>query len=212
MHRYVETLPREILPRIDELRYADEVLGPIRSAFPGSALTPLPMTGEIYVSRYNYDRGGDQGLFDRHYDGNLRFLPGGSVVRSLIYLSADDRLEVVFDTSGTQANMRTYTFGLLDFHGTLPHADVARPLASADVFVFPSCTDTAGNVVLEAQACGLPRSGVRPGRTAGEPAARRVRAGLPRRAGGGPRRRHRRAGVEPRAAARKWPARRGATP
>ena len=119
MHRYVETLPREILPRIDELRYADEVLGPIRSAFPGSALTPLPMTDEIYVSRYNYDRGGDQGLFDRHYDGNLRFLPGGSVVRSLIYLSADDRLEVVFDTSGTQANMRTYMFGLLDFHNEL---------------------------------------------------------------------------------------------
>ena len=42
------------------------------------------------------------------------------------------------------------------FLGTLPHADVAPPLASADVFVFPSCTDTAGNVVLEAQACGLP--------------------------------------------------------
>ena len=48
----------------------------------------------------------------------------------------------------------------------------------------------------------IARSGVRPGRTAGEPAARRVRAGLPRRAGGGPRRRHRRAGVEPGAAAR----------
>ena len=28
------------------------------------------------------DRGGDQGLFDRRYDGNLRFFPGGSVVRS----------------------------------------------------------------------------------------------------------------------------------
>ena len=119
MHRYVKSLPREILPRIDELRYADEVLRPIRSAFPGSVLTPLPMIDEIYVSRYNYDRGGDQGLFDRHYDGNLRFFPGGSVVRSLIYLSADDRLEVVFDTSGTRANMRTCTFGLLDFHNEL---------------------------------------------------------------------------------------------
>ena len=28
--------------------------------------------------------------------------------------------------------------------------------ASSDVFVFPSTTDTFGNVVLEAQACGLP--------------------------------------------------------
>ena len=42
------------------------------------------------------------------------------------------------------------------FTGTLAHRDVARSMASADVFVFPSCTDTAGNVVLEAQACGLP--------------------------------------------------------
>ena len=42
------------------------------------------------------------------------------------------------------------------FTGTLGHRDVARSMASADVFVFPSCTDTAGNVVLEAQACGLP--------------------------------------------------------
>ncbi len=42
------------------------------------------------------------------------------------------------------------------FTGTLDRADVARSMASADVFVFPSCTDTAGNVVLEAQACGLP--------------------------------------------------------
>ena len=29
-------------------------------------------------------------------------------------------------------------------------------MASADLFLFPSDTETAGNVVLEAQACGLP--------------------------------------------------------
>jgi glycosyltransferase involved in cell wall biosynthesis len=42
------------------------------------------------------------------------------------------------------------------FTGTLSHDDVAVAMASADIFVFPSTTDTAGNVVLEAQACGLP--------------------------------------------------------
>jgi glycosyltransferase involved in cell wall biosynthesis len=42
------------------------------------------------------------------------------------------------------------------FTGTLPHSDVAEAMESADVFVFPSTTDSAGNVVLEAQACGLP--------------------------------------------------------
>jgi glycosyltransferase involved in cell wall biosynthesis len=42
------------------------------------------------------------------------------------------------------------------FTGCLTHDDVAVAMASADVFVFPSATDTAGNVVLEAQASGLP--------------------------------------------------------
>lgn len=42
------------------------------------------------------------------------------------------------------------------FTGSLPPAHVARAMASADVFVFPSATDSLGNVVLEAQACGLP--------------------------------------------------------
>ena len=42
------------------------------------------------------------------------------------------------------------------FTGTLAPRDVAAALASADVFLFPSDTDSAGNVVLEAQACGLP--------------------------------------------------------
>jgi glycosyltransferase involved in cell wall biosynthesis len=42
------------------------------------------------------------------------------------------------------------------FTGTLPHDEVATAMASSDVMVFPSETDTAGNVVLEAQSCGLP--------------------------------------------------------
>ena len=33
---------------------------------------------------------------------------------------------------------------------------MAAAYASADVFLFPSTTDTFGNVVIEAQACGLP--------------------------------------------------------
>jgi glycosyltransferase involved in cell wall biosynthesis len=42
------------------------------------------------------------------------------------------------------------------FTGTLAADDVAVAMASSDLFVFPSRTDTAGNVVLEAQASGLP--------------------------------------------------------
>ena len=43
-----------------------------------------------------------------------------------------------------------------EFLGRVPHERMGAVMASADVLVFPSDTDSAGNVVLEAQACGLP--------------------------------------------------------
>lgn len=42
------------------------------------------------------------------------------------------------------------------FTGYLEGEDLAAVYASSDLFVFPSATDTLGNVVLEAQASGLP--------------------------------------------------------
>ncbi len=42
------------------------------------------------------------------------------------------------------------------FTGYLGGEELADAYASADLFVFPSTTDTFGNVVIEAQACGLP--------------------------------------------------------
>jgi len=42
------------------------------------------------------------------------------------------------------------------FTGFLSGEELSQAYASADVFVFPSTTDTFGNVVLEAQASGLP--------------------------------------------------------
>ncbi len=40
--------------------------------------------------------------------------------------------------------------------GVLRGEDLARAYASMDAFVFPSATDTFGNVVLEAMASGVP--------------------------------------------------------
>ncbi len=42
------------------------------------------------------------------------------------------------------------------FTGFLDGEDLCQAYASSDVFVFPSTTDTFGNVILEAQASGLP--------------------------------------------------------
>jgi glycosyltransferase involved in cell wall biosynthesis len=53
------------------------------------------------------------------------------------------------------AELRTLLPGAI-FTGYLAGADLAGAYASADVFIFPSTTDTFGNVILEAQASGLP--------------------------------------------------------
>jgi len=42
------------------------------------------------------------------------------------------------------------------FMGSLQGEELATAYSSADFFVFPSTTDTFGNVVIEAQASGLP--------------------------------------------------------
>ena len=42
------------------------------------------------------------------------------------------------------------------FTGYLSGNELATAYASSDIFVFPSTTDTFGNVILEAQACGVP--------------------------------------------------------
>lgn len=47
------------------------------------------------------------------------------------------------------------------FTGFLTHGELACAYASSDLFLYPSTTDTFGNVTLEAMACGLPVVGAR---------------------------------------------------
>ena len=44
----------------------------------------------------------------------------------------------------------------ITFAGSVPHVEVARFYAAADVFAFPSLKEAGGNVVLEAMSHGLP--------------------------------------------------------
>jgi len=119
-HVYLRTLPGEINAEIDRLRDSEVIKGRILEQFPAEyVITPMQHTDELYISHYNKDKGGDQGLFDKHYDGNLRFMPVGAVVRALIYLQSDPTYKVVFADSRVEKAFTTYEFGLLDFHKEL---------------------------------------------------------------------------------------------
>lgn len=144
-HIYVSTLPADVRAKMDLLRRSTRVFDHIRAGFPGPVrITPLSETDELYLSHYNRDLGGDEGLFARHYDGNLRAIPVGAVVRALIYLRSTGSYDLVLDSSGTHRRSATYDLLLIDFHrelhwveGHFDPADGDRVLLKCNFLVVP---------------------------------------------------------------------------
>jgi glycosyltransferase involved in cell wall biosynthesis/predicted metal-dependent phosphoesterase TrpH len=66
------------------------------------------------------------------------------------------QLVVVGDGPYLEEMKRRLKAAPVTFTGVLKGETLAQAYASSDLFVFPSATDTFGNVVLEAQASGLP--------------------------------------------------------
>ena len=151
-HVYIRTLPALAIEQIDRLRDSPVIRALIARHVPaGSVIAPMKHTDELYLSHYNKDRGGDQGLFDKHYDGNLRFLSSSVVVRALIYLQSDATYKVVFDDSRIEKAFGSYEFGLLDFHrelhwveGEYNPADRQRILLKCNYLVTPPNAAVAG--------------------------------------------------------------------
>ena len=157
-HVYVRNLPASAIAEIDRLRDSEIIRTLIARQVPAdSVIEPMKHTDEIYVSNYNKDYGGDQGLFDKHYDGNLRFLSSSVVVRALIYLQSDATYKVVFSDSRVEKAFATYDFGLLDFHrelhwveGHYNPADRQRILLKCNYLVSPKNAVLLGRAALAA--------------------------------------------------------------
>jgi glycosyltransferase involved in cell wall biosynthesis len=85
---------------------------------------------------------------------NLELL--GQVFKTLLRRYPDLHLVVVGDGPYLEKMREEMADTPCVFTGYLEGEDLAAVFASCDLFVFPSTTDTFGNVVLEAQASGIP--------------------------------------------------------
>jgi glycosyltransferase involved in cell wall biosynthesis/predicted metal-dependent phosphoesterase TrpH len=169
--------------RSGEVRLADAMALAVR-AFYGACqlvLSPSPASDEALRQigvggerTARWDRGVDTARFDPALRGQLE-LPGelnvlyvgritrekGAEVLAEAFLEAhrrDPRLHLVLAGGGPEEERLRARVGErhATFLGWLEGIELARAYASADIFLFPSATDTFGQVILEAQASGLP--------------------------------------------------------
>ena len=119
-----------------------------------------------------WDRGVDVHRFspelrDRAVDGRIRVLYAGRLTKEkgadlladafLAARARDPRLELYLAGGGPEEDaLRARLGGAAHFLGWLEGDGLARAYADADLFLFCSQTDTFGQVLLEAQASGLP--------------------------------------------------------
>ncbi len=97
--------------------------------------------------------------FNVLYTGRLSREKGLSLLSEafLIARDRDPRLHLVLAGNGPdQEWLQARLGGASTFLGWLEGEALAQAYASADLFVFPSTTDTFGQVILEAQASGVP--------------------------------------------------------
>jgi glycosyltransferase involved in cell wall biosynthesis/predicted metal-dependent phosphoesterase TrpH len=119
-----------------------------------------------------WDRGVDTSRFDpglrrRQEEETVRVLYSGRITREkgvellaqtfLAARASDPRLHLMVAGGGPEQERLAALLGRdVSFLGWLEGAELAQAYADADVFLFPSSTDTFGQVILEAQASGLP--------------------------------------------------------
>lgn len=90
------------------------------------------------------------------YVGRLAPEKGIETLEAVLRKMPGTRLAIVGDGPARGALERVYAGTPTVFTGLLQGEDLAAAYASADVFVFPSTTDTLGMAMLEALSSGLP--------------------------------------------------------
>lgn len=139
---------------------------PCRMVLTPTEATHLDLKAAGFANRLDvFTRGIDTDLFSparrtRAHEARLRTLYVGRIAieKSVEQIpEIVDGLDVETDLvgDGPERAMLQRKISAATFHGYQMGEDLAQIYANADVFLFPSRTDTFGNVVLEAMASGL---------------------------------------------------------
>ncbi|MFE7763885.1 glycosyltransferase [Streptomyces sp. NPDC057438] len=116
---------------------------------------PDPEAREELARRHRLPEGRPLALFVGRVDASKRVMCLAEAIRRLKHLGHRAHLVVV--GSGADADRVTELLGPdVTQLGDQPQERLARVYAGCDIFAFPSHTETVGNVVAEAMACGLP--------------------------------------------------------
>ena len=116
LHEYIVNTDQKLQQLVNEIRYSKNIINDICSQYKNCDITSLDNTDELYISHYNIDGGGDQGLYNKHYDGVLRMIKDSTVVRALIYINSNDDFVVHFLDSNISHHFKNYEYGILDFN------------------------------------------------------------------------------------------------
>ena len=158
LHEYIYRSSDTLQRLISSIRHSPQIKKDICSHYQSCPLITLDKTDELYISHYNIDGGGDQGLYEKHYDGILRFITDATIVRALIYINSKDKFVVHFLTSNVSHHFSNNEYGLLDFNReyhwvegkynhTMDYQD-SRILLKINYLVCPSCSTLYTNFII----------------------------------------------------------------
>jgi hypothetical protein len=124
-HKYISNMPNSFKKMVNEIKHSNEITSKICEQFKynNCDIRFLDNIDELYISHYNIDNGGDQGLFDKHYDGVLKFIKTGTIIRALVYVNSQDNYVVHFLDSKKDIHFKTNEFALLDFNREYHYVD-----------------------------------------------------------------------------------------
>lgn len=146
----------EYMTMLEQWGFPFEKMKIFRRAIDGSRFIPVRTAKNVFNKKFGVKKGINLLYAGRmSKDKNLDFLVS---VFEKVKKRNDDLNLIIAGDGPYMPEFKEKVNGLKNLYllGRVPRGELPEIYSCADLFLFPSTTDTFGMVVLEAQACGLP--------------------------------------------------------